>query len=58
MIETGWSSITVINVLLGIMLLTLGRKLFWLFVGFIGFAVGFHYASSVLKIRPKIGIGI
>ena len=54
MIETDWSSITVINVLLGIMLLTLGRKLFWLFVGFIGFAVGFHYASSVLNLQSQL----
>jgi len=54
MIETGWSSISVVNILLGIMLLTLGRKLFWLFVGFIGFAVGFHYASSVLNSQSQL----
>jgi len=54
MIENNWYSITVINVLLGVMLLTLGRKLFWLFVGFIGFAVGFHYASSVLNFQSQL----
>jgi len=54
MIETGWSSITVINILFGIMLLTLGRKLFWLFVGFIGFAVGFHYAASVWQLQSQL----
>ena len=54
MIETDWSSITVINILFGIMLLTLGRKLFWLFVGFIGFAVGFHYAASVWQLQSQL----
>ena len=54
MIETGWSSITLINILVGIILLTLGRKLFWLFVGFIGFAVGFDYASSVLNLQSQL----
>jgi len=53
MIETGWSSITVVNILLGLILLTLGRKLFWLFVGFIGFAVGFHYAASVWQLQSQ-----
>jgi hypothetical protein len=54
LIETGWPSITVINILLGIMLLTLGRKLFWLFVVFIGFAVGFHYAASVWQLQSQL----
>ena len=54
MIETGWSSITIINILFGTILLTLGRKLFWLFVGFIGFAVGFHYASSVWNLQSQL----
>ena len=54
MIENNWSSITIINVLLGIMLLTLGRKLFWLFVGFIGFAVGFQYAASVWQLQSQL----
>jgi hypothetical protein len=54
MIETGWSSITVVNILLGLILLTLGRRLFWLFVGFIGFAVGFHYAASVWQLQSQL----
>jgi hypothetical protein len=54
LIETDWSSITVINILIGIILLTLGRKLFWLFVGFIGFAVGFHYAASVWNPQSQL----
>jgi hypothetical protein len=35
--------IGIIYVIIGIIILTSGRKLFWLFVGCIGFAVGFHY---------------
>ena len=54
MIETGWSSITVINILLGIIVLTLGRRLFWLFVGFIGFAVGFNFAASVWQLQSQL----
>ena len=54
MIETGWSSITVINILLGIIVLTLGRRLYWFFVGFIGFAVGYHYATSVWQLQSQL----
>ena len=54
MIETGGLSITVINILIGIILLTLGRKLFWLFVGFIGFAVGFQYAASIWNLQSQL----
>ncbi len=46
--------IGIINILIGIILLTFGRKLFWLFVGFIGFAVGFHYASSVWNLQSHL----
>lgn len=35
-------------------MLTLGRKLFWLFVGLIGFAVGFHYATSVWQLQSQL----
>jgi hypothetical protein len=54
MLETGWSSIVVVNILLGLILLTLGRRLFWLFVGFIGFAVGFDYAFSVWNLQSQL----
>ena len=54
MIENSWSLITFINILIGIIVLTLGRKLFWLFVGFIGFAVGFQYASSIWNIQSQL----
>ena len=54
MIESGWFSITVINIFLGLIALTLGRKLFWLFVGFIGFAVGFHFAASLWQLQSQL----
>jgi hypothetical protein len=54
MIETGWSSITAVNIVFGLIVLTLGRQLFWLFVGFIGFAVGFHYGASVWQIQSQL----
>jgi len=38
----------VLNIFVGIALLILGRKLFWLFVACVGFAVGFTYAQQLL----------
>ncbi len=35
----------VVNLLFGVLLLFLGRKLFWLFVGAAGFLLGTHYAT-------------
>ncbi|MBU4425437.1 MAG: TMEM198/TM7SF3 family protein [Desulfobacterales bacterium] len=37
----------VLNIFVGIALLILGRKLFWLFVACVGFAVGFTYAKQL-----------
>lgn len=49
----------------GIALLTLGRKLFWLFVALIGFEVGVYVATRVLTHQPDwvvlaiaVGVGI
>ncbi|MBU4304780.1 MAG: hypothetical protein KJ893_04040 [Candidatus Omnitrophica bacterium] len=39
----------IVYILLGILLLMLGRKLFWLFVGGIGFVFGLEYSSVVLQ---------
>jgi hypothetical protein len=36
-----------LNIVVGIALLLLGRKLFWLFVACVGFAVGFTYAEQL-----------
>ena len=38
-----------ITLILGIALLVLGRKLFWLFVGAIGFLAGMEFASAYLQ---------
>ena len=37
----------ILNIFVGIALLILGRKLFWLFVACVGFAVGFTYAKQL-----------
>ena len=44
---------TVITVLIGVLMLVFGRKLFWLFVGCLGFAVGFNYAPYVWQIQSN-----
>ena len=53
------------KVLEGIALLTLGRKLFWLFVALIGFEAGTYIAARVFTQQPEwivlvfaIGVGI
>ena len=51
MFETGGTSIAAINILVGLIVLTLGRQLFWLFVGCLGFAVGFYYAPLVWNVQ-------
>ena len=43
-----------IYLLIGIGLLTLGRRLFWLFVGSVGFIAGFTYAQEVLAIQSTL----
>lgn len=54
MIEPGGSPITLINIIIGIIVLTLGRNLFWLFVGCIGFAVGFNYAPYLWNLQSGL----
>jgi hypothetical protein len=41
-----------INGLIGIMLLTSGRRLFWLFVGGVGFVAGLQMAQLYLSAQP------
>jgi hypothetical protein len=41
-----------IRILVGGLLLILGRKLFWIFVGAIGFLFGFNLASQYLSAQP------
>jgi len=54
MMHTGGYSSTVIPILVGIVVLIFGRKLFWLFVGCLGFAVGFHYAPYAWQVQSNL----
>lgn len=50
-------SIVIINILIGGVLLTLGRNFFWLFVGCIGFAIGLQYTPLLWNVKsPMISI--
>lgn len=40
------------NLLAGSILLVLGRKLFWLFLGCLGFVIGFGFADQVIGSQP------
>ena len=53
------------NILIGATLLLFGRRLFWLFVGGMGFLVGFNFAGEWLRGQPDslilliaIGVGL
>lgn len=39
----------VINIFFGVIILTLGRRLFWLFVGIVGFLLGFNFAQQIIS---------
>ncbi|MDM8535446.1 DUF4203 domain-containing protein [Desulfobacterales bacterium HSG17] len=41
------------NILAGVILLLLGRKLFWLFVACIGFSVAYKYAGQFIGNQPQ-----
>jgi len=41
-----------ISIVIGLVVLTLGRKLFWLFVGVVGFGVGLSLATKFLQGQP------
>ena len=58
-------SIQLIHLLVGFVVLLFGRKLFWLFVGYVGFVTGFYYTTQVLAMQSDLivfmialGIGI
>jgi len=53
------------DILVGALMLLFGRRLFWLFVGCIGFIVGFDIANDLLQGQPPalilliaIGVGV
>jgi uncharacterized protein DUF4203 len=59
------SSVTIVGVLIGIVILFFGRKLFWLCVAAVGFAVGVEIAphlvnepSSVLALLVALALGV
>jgi hypothetical protein len=59
------SSVTIVGVLIGMVILFFGRKLFWLCVAAVGFAVGAEIApqlvnepSSVLALLVALGFGV
>lgn len=54
-----------LNILAGVALLLFGRKLFWLFVGCVGFVVGAKFAGDALQGQPEwlilliaLGVGL
>jgi hypothetical protein len=53
------------NILIGLAVLFFGRRLFWLFVGCVGFIAGFEIAGDVLAGQPEwvilviaLGVGV
>jgi len=40
------------HLLIGVLLLFFGRRFFWLFVGLVGYLVGFQFATQQLNIEP------
>ena len=43
-----------INILIGLVLLLAGRRLFWLFVACVGFASGYHYAQQIWAVHSPV----
>ena len=42
----------ILSIVLGIILLTTGRKLYWLFVGVVGFVIGLALATQYIELDP------
>jgi hypothetical protein len=45
---------SVLDIFVGLAVLTTGRKLFWLFVGLIGFAAGFHFGPLLWPVGSRL----
>ena len=43
-----------VHILIGLVLLFAGRRVFWLFVACVGFASGYHYALQIWSIDSKV----
>jgi hypothetical protein len=55
----------IINLVLGVILLTTGKKLYWLFVAIIGFVIGLGVATQYVQLNPPwmiyivaLGVGV
>jgi len=55
----------IINLILGVILLTTGKKLYWLFVAVVGFLIGLTLATQFVKLNPPwliyliaVGVGL
>ncbi len=55
----------IINLVLGVVLLTTGKKLYWLFVAVVGFVIGLMLTTQYVKLNPHwlvylvaLGVGI
>jgi len=55
----------IINLVLGVVLLTTGKKLYWLFVAIIGFVIGLGIATQYVQLNPPwmiyivaLGVGV
>ena len=46
----------IVNIFLGLVLLTSGRRIFWLFVGCVGFVTGFTYARELFAVQSELVI--
>jgi hypothetical protein len=42
----------ILTIVLGIVLLTTGKKLYWLFVGVVGFVIGLAFATTYVSLDP------
>ena len=52
--NTSGLPIDFIHIIIGIIILISGRKLFWLFVGCVGFVIGFHYTPYLWNIQSHL----
>ncbi|CAN5723967.1 hypothetical protein BH09VER1_BH09VER1_35070 [soil metagenome] len=48
------SATPIVQSLLGLVLLCFGRKIFWIFVGVIGFFAGAHFAQALVAGQPEM----
>ncbi len=55
----------IVNLVLGVVLLTTGKKLYWLFVAVVGFVIGLSLATQYLQLNPAwlvylvaLGVGV